>query len=301
VNVDCGDAITADLRLSGDLDCIRTGGRDGPLVGADGVDIDLAGHQLTGLSFALKNSGFDDVTIHSGSLYAYGDALLLDGASRNLLRDASPGLNPGEFVGPSTGPGVNVQGGAANVFRRSNVFGSTSGVRAVGSPGLLVVDSSIGSGAGSRGGGSSVDLRSDLGRVLRNRLGAEVYVDGSSNRIVDNDIRAVGFGIELFGGQSNLLARNNVHDTSILSFMEDAGDGIIVRAAAGASRLRGNVATDNFDDGIDVRNGTTKLRDNRADANADFGIDAVSGVTDLGGNTAAGNGNPLQCRNVFCG
>jgi hypothetical protein len=26
----------------------------------------------------------------------------------------------------------------------------------------------------------------------------------------------------------------------------------------------------------------------------------VAGVTDLGGNTATGNGNPLQCRNVFC-
>jgi hypothetical protein len=23
-------------------------------------------------------------------------------------------------------------------------------------------------------------------------------------------------------------------------------------------------------------------------------------VTDAGGNTASGNGNPLQCRNVFC-
>jgi hypothetical protein len=29
-------------------------------------------------------------------------------------------------------------------------------------------------------------------------------------------------------------------------------------------------------------------------------IDAAAGVTDLGGNVASGNGNPLQCRNVFC-
>jgi hypothetical protein len=43
------------------------------------------------------------------------------------------------------------------------------------------------------------------------------------------------------------------------------------------------------------------VRDNHADDNGDFGIDAVSGVVDLGGNTASGNGNPLQCRNVFCG
>ena len=73
-----------------------------------------------------------------------------------------------------------------------------------------------------------------------------------------------------------------------------------MRAAAAGTRLRGNVATSNFDDGIDVRSATTKLRDNRADDNEDFGIDAVTGVTDLGGNTASGNGNPLQCRNVFC-
>ena len=41
-------------------------------------------------------------------------------------------------------------------------------------------------------------------------------------------------------------------------------------------------------------------RGNSAKGNGDFGIDAVSGVTDIGGNTASGNGNPLQCRNVFC-
>ena len=40
---------------------------------------------------------------------------------------------------------------------------------------------------------------------------------------------------------------------------------------------------------------------NTASTNGDFGIDAAAGVTDLGGNTGSGNGNPLQCRNVFCG
>jgi parallel beta-helix repeat protein len=83
--------------------------------------------------------------------------------------------------------------------------------------------------------------------------------------------------------------------------MTDAGDGIIVRAEAVGTRLRDNVANSNSDDGIDVRSATTRLRDNHADDNGDFGIDAVVGVVDLGGNTASGNGNPLQCRNVFCG
>ena len=64
--------------------------------------------------------------------------------------------------------------------------------------------------------------------------------------------------------------------------------------------LRANYAHDNLDDGIDVHGTGTRLTDNRADDNGDLGIDAVAGVTDGGGNVATGNGNPLQCRNVFC-
>jgi hypothetical protein len=302
VNVDCDDTITADLRLSGDLNCLRTGGRDGPQVGADGIDINLAGHLVSGASVALENSGgFDDVTIRNGSLYAIGTALVLDGASRNQIKSVSAGLIQAPLAGPSTSTGIEIQGGEANAIRRSTLFGSGAGLSATDSPGLLVADSAIGSGAGSRGGGAAVLLRGDLAQVLRNDLNATVFVDGSSNRIVDNDVLAVGFGIELFAGHDNLVAENQVHDTTILSFMTDAGDGIIVRPEAVGSRLRDNGSTSNFDDGIDVRSPTTRLRNNRADDNEDFGIDAVSGVVDLGGNTASGNGNPLQCRNVFCG
>jgi hypothetical protein len=301
VNVDCDDTITADLRLSGDLDCIGTGGRDGPVVGADGIDIDLAGHTIRGASVALENSGFDDVTIHNGGLYAFGTALALDGASRNRIRFVGAGRRENPFTAPSTSTGVSIQGGEANVVRHSNLQGESLGLRATDSPGLVVADSTGVSGAGSRGGGTAVLIRGDLARVLRNDVSASINVDGSSNRIVGNHVKAVGFGIDVFAGHDNLIAENEVHDTTILPFMTDAGDGIIVRAEAVGTRLQGNVATSNFDDGIDVRSPTTRLRDNRADGNDDFGIDAVSGVVDLGGNTASGNGNPLQCRNVFCG
>jgi len=301
VNVDCEDTITADLRLSGDLDCLATGPRNGPLVGADGIDVDLAGHEVRAASVALANSGFDDVTIHGGSLYAIGTALALDGASRNRIRNVSAGLLESPLTGPSTNTGVEIQGGEANVIRHSNLVGSSVALSASDSPGLLVADSTGISGSGSRGAGTAVLIRGDLARVLRNDLEATVYVDGSSNRFVGNDVEAVGFGFDVAAGHDNVVAENEVHDTLILSFMTDAGDGIIVRAAAAGTRLRGNVATSNFDDGIDVRSASTRLRDNRADDNEDFGIDAVSGVIDLGGNTASGNGNPLQCRNVFCG
>ena len=299
VNVDCDDTITADLHLSGNLDCIATGGRHGPAVGADGIDIDLAGHTVRGTGFALENNGFDDVTIHHGTLFAFGDALRLTGASRNLIRFVSAGRLD-DLFGPSTGTGLDIQGGEANEVRHSTLAGSSAGLFATTSPGLIVADSSAASGSGSRGAGVAISLQSDLARVVRNGFSAGVAVGGSNNRIVDNDVQAFGFGIDVSTGSDNLLARNNVHDTGVLVWMTDAGDGIIVRAAAAGTRLRGNVATSNFDDGIDVLSATTKLRDNRADDNEDFGIDAVTGVTDLGGNTASGNGNPLQCQNVFC-
>jgi hypothetical protein len=67
-----------------------------------------------------------------------------------------------------------------------------------------------------------------------------------------------------------------------------------------AGRGRPNLVHDNTGDGIEVQATNARLRDNSATVNGDFGIDAAAGVTDLGGNFASGNGNPLQCRNVFC-
>jgi hypothetical protein len=39
---------------------------------------------------------------------------------------------------------------------------------------------------------------------------------------------------------------------------------------------------------------------NTANYNRELGIEADATVIDGGGNKAKGNGNPLQCLNVFC-
>jgi hypothetical protein len=149
------------LRLSADLNCVRSlgDGHDGLIVGADGIAIDLAGHGVEGVNFALGNDGgFDDVAISGGDLYAVDVSLRRNGASLNRIRAVRAGRLSPPFVEPSTGAGISSQGGEENVVRAS-----------------------------------------------------------------------------------------------------------------------------------------------RMEENGDFGIDAVEGVTDRGGNTASGNGNPVQCRNVFCG
>ncbi len=302
VNVDCGDTLTADVRLSGDLNCLSTGGRNGPLVGANGIDVNLAGHQIRGANFALDNrGGFDDVTVRGGSLYAIGVALALEGASRNRIVEVGAGLLLGPFTGPSTGTGISIQGGEDNAVRHSMLEAEGVALLATNSPGLVVADSTGTAGAGSRGGGPVVFITGDLARVIRNDFTNGITVNGSNSRIVHNRVQGIVRGITVVAGQDNLVADNEVHDTTTLGFAPEEGDGIVVLANALRTRVRANVVTASFDDGIDVRSATTLLRDNRADGNRDFGIDAVAGVVDLGGNTASGNGNELQCRNVFCG
>jgi parallel beta-helix repeat protein len=298
VNVDCGDTLTADLRLSGDLDCVP--GADGLTVGADGIDINLAGHIVRGRGFGIANSGFDDVTIRDGRAYALDAAIALDGASRNRILRVSAGLNR-PFSEVPTVIGIRIQGGEANVVRASSVQASNIGLSATDSSRLLVEGSTGFAGMGSRGGGPAVRVRGDLARILRNDLDSGISVGGSANRIAGNRVHGIEFGIEVVGGEGNVVAENEARDAFTFPFDPETGDGILVSSEAIGTLLRANVAISNDEDGIDVRSAGTRLRDNRANDNGDFGIDAVEGVIDVGGNTASGNGNQLQCRNVFCG
>ena len=85
--------------------------------------------------------------------------------------------------------------------------------------------------------------------------------------------------------------------------VDDIGVGTDVNgnpAAVTDTLILRNTAIGAGDDGIDVDSAETTLTRNGAFRNDDLGIEAVPGVTDGGGNKAAGNGNPLQCTNVFC-
>jgi parallel beta-helix repeat protein len=301
VNVDCGETITADLRLSGDLGCRAVSGEDGLIVGADGIDIDLAGHDVQGVNFAIANDrGFDDVTIRNGSLYAIAVALRLDGASRNRIREVRAGRLSSPFTAPSTDIGISIAGGEDNVVRASRVEAGRIGLLATESSRLLVEGSTGLAAMGSRGPGTAVEVRGDLARILRNEFEAGIAVTGAGNRVAGNRVVGQAFGIQV-GGQGNVIAENEIRDTTALFVVPESGDGIVVSSGSTGTLLRANLAISNDEDGVDVRSAGTRLRDNTANDNGDFGIDAVQGVSDLGGNTASGNGNPLQCRNVSCG
>ena len=163
-----------------------------------------------------------------------------------------------------------------------------------------------------------------------------IGLGGDRNRVTANEVTDAvgcgadcgGFGIIVPGGEGNLVANNRVaralNDTiAVASFdpenptvgtvvrdnhVRDAGvDGIAVGtdvngnpAAVTDTLILRNTSLGAGDDGIDVDSTETTLTRNGAFRNDDLGIEAVPGVTDGGGNKAAGNGNPLQCTNVFC-
>jgi parallel beta-helix repeat protein len=173
---------------------------------------------------------------------------------------------------------------------------------ATGSNGIRVVESSVDGGFGP-----AISLEATGARIARNRInnrGLEggVRVAGNDNRIARNVVSgALDSGIRLLSGSGNVIARNwVVHTIPVFANDDTTGDGISVAAATTATLVKGNVAANNGDDGIDVKSAATSLIDNVANNNHDLGINAVPGVVGVG-NRASGNGDPLvQCLNVVC-
>jgi parallel beta-helix repeat protein len=139
--------------------------------------------------------------------------------------------------------------------------------------------------------------------------GIHIFAGSDDNRVERNSVSRNGVGIRitpeppsLLGGPDRPAERNVVCANRAL---HNIVDGIRIELGAGHSLLEHNRADKNgllgeLDDGIDVDDPGTTLRGNGANHNSDLGIEAVPGVIDAGGNRAAGNGNPLQCLNVFC-
>jgi parallel beta-helix repeat protein len=180
-------------------------------------------------------------------------------------------------------------------------------------------------GIGLDGNGNEVSRN----RVSQNGEGITVGGDGntiSRNYVADSraGVEGGGLGIFVAVGRDNLIERNFVarasrsgievsllpeeleggppaEDTMVRrNHLRSNGDGVHVQTTALGTLVQGNLALGATDDGIDVDNATTLVQRNTANHNGDLGIEAVAGVTDLGGNRASGNGNPLQCLNVFC-
>jgi parallel beta-helix repeat protein len=118
-------------------------------------------------------------------------------------------------------------------------------------------------------------------------------LSGSDDNLIrDNAVPSGYDGIHVSGGEGNVIRSNSVGPV--------ASDGIRIEVGSMETVIADNVASNNRDDGIDIAAAGALVRRNVANDNGDLGIEAVGSVIDGGGNRASGNGNPLQCLNVFC-
>jgi hypothetical protein len=298
----CGETVTTSFRLTGDLDCPQ---EKGFVVGANGVDVNLAGRTMNG-EIAVggggpdgidNTGGYDDVTVRNGTITGFGTAVRAADVTRNHV------LN---IKASAAGNAVDIDSGIDSEIRRSDLFGRSIGIIATG-PGMVVADTSA-----SATFGDGIDVSGANARIVRNRavrsggpaqIGSGIRYGGGPGRVAHNFVSGAWSGGALHvGGQDVLVVDNQVFDATdpgVPDPTADIGDGIFIVEGSTGIVLRGNVANGNADDGIDVRARGVSLEDNSAGDNGGWGILAVPGVTDLGGNTASGN-SAGQCRNVFC-
>jgi large repetitive protein len=189
-----------------------------------------------------------------------------------------------------------------NRVEGNTVSDSTYGIAVVASSENLVQKNLVqDNGAPSAGVGAGIYIDgADANRFVKNRVfgnldGISMFGTSTNNRIDRNTVaESVTDGIVLnrtgFFGQSNQITRN--------SALRNGRDGI--HSERPETLVQGNTSTRNRDDGIDIQHPETTIADNTANRNLDLGIEASPGVTDGGHNRARGNGNPLQCLNVFC-
>jgi parallel beta-helix repeat protein len=297
----CGETVTTSFKLTGDLDCPQEAGF---IVGANGIDINLAGHTMFGGiasggggPIGIDNTtGYDDVTMRNGTVTGFGFGISMDSALRNHILG---------LTGFAAGNAVTILAGADTEIRHGDMFGRSFGIRATDSDGLVVADTKS---AGAFGDG--LNLTGDRSRIVRNDfvrsfgqpLAVGLRLVGSDTRIANNHVDGDWSGGIVVTGANNVLVDNQVFNVTKPDFPDlppEYGDGIFIGAFSTGVVLRGNRADSNEGDGIEVRANGTKLESNAAFGNGGWGILAVPGVIDLGGNTAGSNGAG-QCQNVFC-
>jgi len=236
-SVPCGTVVVADLTLTGDMVCP---GVDALIVGADGVTIDLGGHEIVntggGIVSGVKSLGFDGVTVRDGAITGFYRNVHLEDAHSTSIEDlaVSGGGGWGIYALDSDSlmvdrarisnvpdAGILVTGGDGAILRQVRAQGTGWGIFIIDSLASTVVQSHL----------------SD------NFYGVYVYL-GHGNVIADSTFRHNSTA----GVASEFATKTEVHD----SRLESNGIGLHYFGTSSGGRIEGNWIARN---GIGVRIG----------------------------------------------
>ncbi len=299
--VDCGDVVTTNIKLSGDLGPCPG---DGLVVGASDILIDTGGHIITGDDVGLGGgvrieSPHRNVEVRHGTITGFNEGVVLAGTSGNhvwrlRLVDNNRGIdlagfNSGNLIEKNeaignAGDGIRIDASSDNTVHKNTIVGNVFGISVSnGADDNVITKNDVSDGAPGFSFGISVFSNSDRNVVEKNR------VTGMALE-----------GIQVESSSDGTLISKNMST-------ENGTDGILVEPAGGpfeghpqGTVIVKNTADGNGDDGIDVVSPSTTLTKNSARHNGDLGIEAVAGVIDGGGNRASENGDAVQCTSVVC-
>ncbi len=302
-HVNCGDLLTQDTTLDSDLACPG----DALRIGADGVTLDLAGHEIRGPGVysggvAVDNRrlqpadprAFNDMRVENGRITDYSTAVRVQDATGGRIADLRLNVNV-----------LFLQGVGGYDLRRNKFL--TGSILLNNASSTLVRNNRVDSGR--------IQVIQGVQNVFDRNTALAMTIAASHSQVTRNLVRSVSgvYGIEVNNSTGNTVAHNVVmgagvgiglasQDGAIISgnrVTRSAEDGIRVVFSTD-TLLEHNFTARNGDDGIDVDSLPTTLTENIANQNGDLGIEALSGTTDGGGNKARQNGNPAQCTGVGC-
>lgn len=242
-HVQCGDTITQDTRLDGDLiDCPG----NGIVIGADGITLDLGGHTIDGVGsqnlepcqVGIRNgptftstcapsteTGHHDVTLRNGIVRQFDAGVVVTEASRNVLRGLTvSGSNfAAAIVGESEDTSIE-----RNLLRDNRGFAGALNLFAVT---RIRISGNVVSGNGYSG----------------------IETDGIRDSLIERNsfIRNVQAGFHLHGTRNNVISHNWA--TGSFTGME-LSDGVF------DNRVFGNWVFGNTSMGIMTQEGTRRNR-----------------------------------------
>jgi parallel beta-helix repeat protein len=313
-HVSCGDTITADTTLDGDLlNCPN----NGIVIGADDITLDLNGHTVDGDSepfqscpedefcdVGLLNDGHDGITVKNGSVREFAVGAFVGRARRNRVVGISSSRNAffGFVVANSARILVRDSSGSGNVPPEGDGMGlfASHDVRILHNSfrhnplGIHVEDSAdnvIKGNLISGNSGSGILMQGDRNQVRRNRWvrnGEIIIINGNRNLIARNRAFRDGGGILVEKGRGNVVARNVVvrtRRTGIVLGIQRPPIG------GGNNTVRRNRVRQSGGDGFRVsqKDDHSVLRGNIAAGSGDDGFDVASRSTKLTSNRAVRN------------
>ena len=304
--LECGDEVNNDRKLKADLTCGPD--EDGLIIAADGVDLNLNGHAITGngdldtdgvlvddeervrvhggtvknFEHGVSAIAADDVTVEDMRIKNAGDqSVRLNQVTNSVIRD-------NELLENQESSSVLVTGGLSEKVAVTRNRMTEGGITFNGGPGHRAIDNSITAAK------SDAITLAGAGHLVRDNTidggeGSGVLVEGTveesaieSNRITGTDSSGILF--------EQGVASTTVDDNTVT---ETSNNGISISSLGTAIKIRGNRANRNGNHGIGVTSGDVLIKNNIANGNEGNGI--LSGSSNGSGNRAKNNDGAAQC------